>query len=155
MYTTTKSLNFISPPLMDQNHLLQNFQSLINMVVFELGLWLSLAKTENYLEQNFPASLTSPGPDLEVCLVCLVCLQISWRQDYENTPDKWLLSPWFYTTVCRGLHCNGVKYCQAQPQLNSTQPELKLRLRLALFPSDPATHPPTHPPTRPPGHPEQ
>ena len=57
---------------MDQNHLLQNFQSLINMVVFGLGLWLSLAKTENYLEQNFPASLTSPGPDLEVCLVCLV-----------------------------------------------------------------------------------
>ena len=31
-------------------------------------------------------------------------------------------------------------YCQAQPQLNSTQ--LKLRLRLALFPAIPATHPP-------------
>ena len=25
-------------------------------------------------------------------------------------------------------------HCQAQPQLNSTQPQLKLRLRLALFP---------------------
>ena len=35
-------------------------------------------------------------------------------------------------------------YCQAQPQL-------KLRLRLALFPVDPATHPATHPP----GHPGQ
>ena len=34
-------------------------------------------------------------------------------------------------------------YCQAQPQLNSTQLQLQLRLRLALFPSDPATH---HPP---------
>ena len=40
------------------------------------------------------------------------------------------------------------QYCQAQPQLNSTQ--LKLRLRWSLFPFDPATHPhtPTHPPTR-------
>ena len=40
--------------------------------------------------------------------------------------------------------------CQAQPQLNSTQPQLKLRLRLALMPPDPATH---HPPTthHPPG----
>ena len=36
--------------------------------------------------------------------------------------------------------------CQAQPQLNSTQPQLKLRLRLALFPPDPTTHPPGHPP---------
>ena len=33
-------------------------------------------------------------------------------------------------------------YCQAQPQLNSTQPQLKLRLRLALIPPDPSTHPP-------------
>lgn len=31
-------------------------------------------------------------------------------------------------------------YCQAQAPLNSTQ--LQLRLRLALFPTDPATHPP-------------
>ena len=29
-------------------------------------------------------------------------------------------------------------YCQAQPQLNSTQPQLKLRLRLALDPVDPS-----------------
>ena len=33
--------------------------------------------------------------------------------------------------------------CRAQPQLNSTQPQLKLRVRLALIPPDPATHPPT------------
>ena len=33
------------------------------------------------------------------------------------------------------------EYCQAQPQLNSTQPQLKLRMRLALFPPDPPTHP--------------
>ena len=46
-------------------------------------------------------------------------------------------------------------YCQAQPQLNSTQPQLKLRLRSALFPvSDkPPGHPPTHPATQPPSHP--
>ena len=41
-------------------------------------------------------------------------------------------------------------FCQAQPQLNSTQPQLKLRLRLTLFPPDPPTHPATHPATRPP-----
>ena len=44
-------------------------------------------------------------------------------------------------------------YCQAQPQLNSTQLQLKLRLRLALIPLSPATHPATRPPTQPPGHP--
>ena len=38
-------------------------------------------------------------------------------------------------------------YCQAQPQLNSTQ--LQLRLRWSIFPVNPATHPATHPPTRP------
>ena len=37
-------------------------------------------------------------------------------------------------------------YCQAQSQLNSTQPQLKLRLRLALFSADPTTHPATRPP---------
>ena len=31
--------------------------------------------------------------------------------------------------------------CQAQPQINSTLAQLKLRLRLALFPAIPATHP--------------
>ena len=36
-------------------------------------------------------------------------------------------------------------FCQAQPQYNSTQYQLKLRLRLALFPADPASHPPGHP----------
>ena len=34
----------------------------------------------------------------------------------------------------------------ASTQLNSTQPQLKLRLRLALIPPDPASHTPTHPP---------
>ena len=38
------------------------------------------------------------------------------------------------------------KFCQAQPQLNSTQSQVNLRLRWSLFPFDPATHPPTHPP---------
>ena len=33
------------------------------------------------------------------------------------------------------------EYCQAQHHLNSTQPQLKLRMRLALFPPDPPTHP--------------
>ena len=37
-------------------------------------------------------------------------------------------------------------FYQAQPQLNSTQPQLKLRLRLALVPVGPATRPPNHPP---------
>ena len=49
-----------------------------------------------------------------------------------------------------------LKCCQAQPQLDSTQSQLKLRLRLALFPADPPTHrppsyPPDHPATQPPG----
>ena len=39
-------------------------------------------------------------------------------------------------------------FCQAQPQLNSTELQLKLRLRLALIPLSPATRPPTHPVTR-------
>ena len=39
--------------------------------------------------------------------------------------------------------------CQAQPQLNSTQ--FQFRLRLALVPSDPATHPPPPPTTHHPG----
>ena len=33
-------------------------------------------------------------------------------------------------------------YCQAQPQLNSTKLQLKLRLRLALIPLSPATQTP-------------
>ena len=40
------------------------------------------------------------------------------------------------------------QFCQAQQHLNSTQFQLKLRLRLALFPPDPPTRPPGHPPTR-------
>ena len=37
-------------------------------------------------------------------------------------------------------------HCQEQPQLNSIQRQLKLMLRLALFPAIPATHLATHPP---------
>ena len=33
-------------------------------------------------------------------------------------------------------------FCQAQPPLNSSQLQRQLRLRLALFPADLATHPP-------------
>ena len=47
------------------------------------------------------------------------------------------------------------KYCQAQPQLNSTQ--LKLRLSVSLISTliQPPTRPPTRPPGHPPSHPEQ
>ena len=52
----------------------------------------------------------------------------------------------------RMIH-NMSEYCQAQPQLNSTQLQLKLSLRLALIPLSPATQPPGHPATHPPGPP--
>ena len=38
--------------------------------------------------------------------------------------------------------------CQAQPQLNSTQLQLKVRLRSAIF-SNKSSHPPGHPATHP------
>ena len=44
---------------------------------------------------------------------------------------------------------NMSEYCQAQPQLNSTQLQLKLRLRLALIPLSQVTHPPSHPANHP------
>lgn len=44
-----------------------------------------------------------------------------------------------------------ISFGQAQPQFNSTQPQLKLWLRLVLFPPDPPTHPPGHQPGHPSG----
>ena len=49
----------------------------------------------------------------------------------------------YSSPLIRLLNC-----CQAQPQLNSTQLQPKLRLRLALIPLSPATRPPPHPATR-------
>ena len=43
----------------------------------------------------------------------------------------------------------------AKHSLNSTQLQLKLSLRLALFPAGPATQQPGHPPNRQPTQPEQ
>ena len=47
--------------------------------------------------------------------------------------------------------CN--ECCQAQPQLNSSQLQLKLRLGLALFSLDPLTDPAPPPTTNPATHP--
>ena len=52
-----------------------------------------------------------------------------------------------FDTPCEQSFCAALifvlDFCQAQPQLNSTQSQLKLRLRLALVPPDPTTHPAT------------
>ena len=75
-----------------------------------------------------------------------------WQQLNTNAPQ--------YTTIHNNIqqfmtiHNNTQQfclvtraYCQAQPQLNSTQLQLNLRQRLALFPAIPATHPATQPPS--------
>ena len=65
-----------------------------------------------------------------VCSICTeleIQLNISLTQTTELGTTQLILN---------------IPYCQAQPQLYSTQPQLKLRLRLALFPADPPTRPP-------------
>ena len=61
----------------------------------------------------------------------------------NNIINKLLLNPVRVLFLNQRSPVSGLGFYQAQPLLNSTQLQLQLRLRLAIFPDYLATHPPT------------